>query len=166
MHVSPPSSTPATPPRRPSRASDWSTLFKMASSPHKIRFISIPGKGERRPFSWWRAKNLPPTAGIPLVHRFSSILPSSTSRALSTVASVHRGGSSILTLKGVRTFGLAFYGQHFLEEGFKPPPLASPGTGGVARGGIIMLDPRSLGCSEGNFHYYSEAIYLSLCTWY
>lgn len=27
-----------------------------------------------------------------------------------------------------------------------------------------MLDPRSLGCSEGNFHYYTGAIYLSLCS--
>lgn len=39
-----PSPAPAAPPRRPNGASDWSTLFKMASSPHKIRFISIPGK--------------------------------------------------------------------------------------------------------------------------
>lgn len=43
--VSPFAGAPATPPRRASSASDWSTLFKMASSPHKIRFISIPWKG-------------------------------------------------------------------------------------------------------------------------
>lgn len=28
-----------------------------------------------------------------------------------------------------------------------------------------MLDPRSLGCSEGNFHYCTGSIYLSLCSW-
>lgn len=44
LHASPPRLTPAAPSRRPDGASDWSTLFKMASSPHKIRFISIPGK--------------------------------------------------------------------------------------------------------------------------
>lgn len=44
LHASPPRLAPAAPSRRPDGASDWSTLFKMASSPHKIRFISIPGK--------------------------------------------------------------------------------------------------------------------------
>lgn len=39
------------PPRRPVTACDWSTLFKMASSPHKIRFISIPGKETSGPRS-------------------------------------------------------------------------------------------------------------------
>lgn len=110
------------PPRRASSASDWSTLFKMASSPHKIRFISIPWKGG--PCSYVLStpdfgKNLSETGTVPLFHPFSPLLrrPLFESRppARPPPRSFNGRRSSILTLKGVPTFGPAFHGQHFPE---------------------------------------------------
>lgn len=128
------SPTPSTPPRRPSGASDWSTLFKMASSPHKIRFISIPGK-ETSPVLLMTRKNLRLARRFPERNNFSRRFQHRCSPSLIPVHLANRSKSSWLTLKGLRTVGAAFRGQHFPEAGFKLPPPSNGARVGAADGG-------------------------------
>lgn len=93
----------------------------MASSPHKIRFISIPGKETSPVLLMTREKSSTYHESFTRLP-FLSFLRASTSKTSSFVRSIYGQGLSILTLRGPRIFEPAFYGQHFLEEGFKPPP--------------------------------------------
>lgn len=132
--VSPFAGAPATPPRRASSASDWSTLFKMASSPHKIRFISIPWKGG--PCSYVLStpdfgKNLSETGTVPLFHPFSPLLrrPLFESRppARPPPRSFNGRRSSILTLKGVPIWPSFPRTTLSRVRGFKPPSRGGAG---------------------------------------